>query len=700
MEYIDGEPIHRYCDANSLSIDRRVELFQEVCGAVHFAHQRLIVHRDIKPSNILVTKEGIPKLLDFGIAKLLESDGGDGGLTQAFDQPMTPDYASPEQMNGETITTASDVYSLGVVLYELLSGHRPYRLQGGSPADWARRLGDHEPEKPSTALARIEERLMPGGTRVTPQAVSAMRGDHPDRLRRRLTGDLDWITLKALEKDRTRRYATALDLAADIGRHLDHQPVLAGPPTAVYSIRKFVRRHRVGVLAVAIVALALLWGTVGILWQARRALQERDRAIAAERMAEDRLHQAKDARNQAESVTKFLSGMLAAADPGTKGRDVTVREILDEASAALGEKFKDQPLLEARLRDTIGIAYGQLGVYDAAEEHLVAAVRIGQRLLGEQHPDTLSWTNDLASALARHGSLREAHSAAHRTYEIRRRVLGEGDPATLQSKHNLVMHLYNDGKWSQASELARETLDAMRSARGEQHPATAKAMYGLAINLGALRDPQAKELFRATLEIQRRTLGEEHPDVLKTMTGIATEAYNAGEFAEAARLLRQLIEIQSRVLGADHPEAARSMNNLALCLYELGEWAEGDAWGQQSLDIKRRRLGDRHPDTLSSLDTRITSLVHHHHLAEADRLARQILAEETAVWGSDGVRTFTAQHRLAYVLAAGGRLQEAEELYREVLDGRRRVLGDEHPDTRVSASALAEMRRKRGEGMP
>jgi serine/threonine protein kinase/tetratricopeptide (TPR) repeat protein len=603
MELVQGSPITHYCDENRLSLRERLALFVPVCQAVQHAHQKGIIHRDIKPTNVLVaTFDGnpLPKVIDFGVAKAIGQSLTERTLETGLGAIVgTLEYMSPEQadFNAQDVDTRTDVYSLGVLLYELLTGSTPLtkqRIQLEALSEVLRIIREEEPAIPSSRLTDARDTL---------PSVSAQRSVEPARLTREVRGELDWIVMRGLEKDRARRYETASGLAQDIERFLREEPVEAGPPSVTYKLRKFARRHRRLLLTAAAFALLVLVAATVSIWQAVRATLAERAAVQARDQAVSEKERADEQTAVAETVNDFLNeGLLYTTSPlANADRDLKLRTILDRASTSVETRFAERPLVEARLRLTLGNAYRSLGELSVGERHMVRARDLYAKHEGPEHRDTLWVANNLGLIWLEQNRLDEALKLLEETFETQKRVFGLEHRDTLRTMGNLAEALKELGHLPRSRALIEQNLELRRRLLGPEHADTLSAVNNLAIVLTSQGELlKAKDLYEQILPIERRVLGAEHPGTLGTMHNLGVILTRQGKNAEASRLFADCLELDRRVLGAEHPETLLTMYNLAYSFETMGRIEEAIQLYEKTLPLQCRVLGESHSNTLNT----------------------------------------------------------------------------------------------------
>lgn len=687
LEYVEGRPLDEYCDARQLSIEARLDLFMAVADAVQYAHRNLIVHRDLKPSNILVSEEGRPKLLDFGIAKLL--DGGDlpesAPLTRTGIYLMTPEYASPEQLRGGPVTTATDVYQLGVVLYQLLAGRRPHDLAARSAAEIERIVCHEEPLPPSAAVGGSD--ASPGGSVTggrTAEEIARARGTTPQRLRKRLQGDLDTIVLAALRKEPDRRYGSVETLVEDIRRHLAGRPLRARPDSRLYRARKFVRRHPGGVVGAAAAVLAIGVYTVTLTFTAGRLQAERDRArIEAEKAAQ---------------VTEFLVDLFEAADPAqARGESLTARELL-EAGLAQVERLPIAGGVRAPVLGVMARVYQSLGRYDQALPLAEEALRLQRATLGDGHAGVAESLNQVGEVLRHQGEYDRAEELHREALALRRQLFGEEHPDVATSLTNLGTVLWAKGDLDGAEELHRRALAIYQEVLGDEHTDVARVMNSLGNVLDQKGDFDEAEAFHLqALELWQRLLGEDHPHVAASLNNLGVVTRRKGDLESAEQYYRRALALWQMLLGTEHPYVAASLNNLGVVAARRGDLREAEQLYRQGLELRQRLLGEKHPSVATSLNNLGVVLRRQGEFVRAEEYHLRALALQRELLGDDHPNVAHSLHNLGLTLEERGDLAGAEQYYRDALAMRLELLGEEHPTVAETRESLANVLRMRAE---
>ncbi|HEV3167146.1 MAG TPA: serine/threonine-protein kinase, partial [Isosphaeraceae bacterium] len=709
MELVHGSPLTRYCDQAQLTARERLMLFVPVCQAIQHAHQKGIIHRDVKPSNVLVTLydgKPVPKVIDFGVAKATAERLTERTMFTHYGSAVgTLEYMSPEQaeMSALGVDTRSDIYSLGVLLYELLTGSTPLAratLREAGYTEILRRIKEEEPPKPSTRLLESRDALA---------SISAQRQTEPAKLTRLLRGELDWIVMKALEKDRTRRYETASAFARDIERYLAGDPVEAGPPSATYRLRKLARKHRAALLTAGTVAGLLLLAAASSTYLALRASRAEGKARQEARAAEDGRNRAQKAEQAAraeeakskksESETKSVLGfvqnkVLAAARPkdeeGGLGPGATIREAVNAAALGVEKAFAEEPRVEASIRDTLGQSYLYLVEPALAIRHHEAALALRRKTLGPDHPDTLSSMSSLATAFWSAGRLAEALSLHEEALKRRRATLGADHIDTLESMASLAVAYHDAGRLSDALPLYEEVLKRQQAKLGPDHSDRLTSMNNLASGYqDAGRNADALPLFEETLKRRKATLGPDHPNTLISMSNLARAYWEAGQLATAIPLMEEALTRQRAALGPGHPNTLTSMNNLGLAYRDAGRLREALPLFDEALKGHQAKLGPDHPETLNMMNNLALAYRSTGRLADAVTLYEEALKRARAKLGSEHRLTLSIMNNLAAAYQATSRLDQALPLLEEALKGRLATLGPENPDTLASMMSLS-----------
>jgi serine/threonine protein kinase/tetratricopeptide (TPR) repeat protein len=655
MELVEGLPLDEYCDRHRLTVDQRLELFRRICSAVQYAHQNLLVHRDLKPGNILVTAAGEPKLLDFGIAKRLEpqpEDGVDGqDVTRTGLRVMTPSHASPEQVKGEAITTASDVYSLGVILYELLAGRSPYRIANRRPHEMERAICEEEPERPSAALFRSGD--------PPAEEIAIARRTRTKSLARRLLGDLDNVILMALRKEPERRYGSVGQLVRDVENHLESLPVAARPDKLPYRVRKFLRRHRAGAAAAAAMALVVAGFVLSLAAQRRQVIQERDKARYA---------------------LSFLVDTFKGADPyHTRGKRLTAAEVLAQGARRVSRDLAGQPDVQASLMDAIGQVELGLGHLREAAPLLEGALD-RHRKLDAASIETVRSLEQVAELRYGQSDFRSAKVLLREVLAAKRRLLGKGDVEVARTLNRLGEVLTREGSFRQAQTLHEEALAIARKAEGSQGMTVAESLLALAQRADETADyPRAEQLYRAGLATLRRNVGPGEPRLVKEQSKLGAILVSEGKWQEATSLLQSSLEAQRRALGDQHPDVAGLRDSLAAARQGARDYKAAETLYRQALEGFRHHCGEECQQTANTTANLGTLLVFEKRYQEAIPLLERALKTRRRIHGDRHVEVAHCQLHLSSARRQLGQAATALSLARQALTTLEAGFGPRHP---------------------
>jgi serine/threonine protein kinase len=625
MEYVEGENIDVYSDKNNLSVNERLKLFTEVCNAIQYAHQNLVIHRDLKPSNIIIKKDGTVKLLDFGIAKVFTEDDASvqSALTRTGLYVMTPEYASPEQIRGGTITTSTDIYSLGLILYQLITGEKAYEIKTQSPLELEKIICFTEPVKPSSAIRSLKAK-----DKTNAEKISHAHKINPDKLIKTLSGDLDNICLMALRKEPERRYSSAEQFQQDIENYLEGRPVHARQNTIYYRTNKFIIRHKIAVIsAVSIFIIGALLTTFYFI----QLKKERDKAQLEAQKAEE--------------VSNFLKNIFKLSDPyESRGETITARELLDKGAQKINKELSDQPDVKATMLSLIGSVYQNLGLFDKSDSLLKEALAIRMKLnkngmeeakslrdLGElytykgeyskadsllnnalniykinseKEDDSYAWIlGDLAWVYKSKGNYSKSELYYKKSIEILKRNKKNNEDL-LTMMNNFALELHEEGKYDEAEKMFKETLGLQKKIYGDKpHPEISTTTYNLA---ELLRDrgkyDEAEKMFKTSLAMDTKLSGPENPDVAYSLQGLASIYKIKGNFDEAQKLFMQVLNMRKKFLGNNHPDVAYAISNLGLLFYGEQKYDSAQKYYEKALILHKKLNGPDHPSVAICLN--------------------------------------------------------------------------------------------------